>query len=551
MEGGRSMVPLVRSLTAAGIPIMAHIGLLPQSAALQGGLRMQGTTAKAAAELVRDAKELAEAGAVSIVVECVPLEVGAAVQAAVPDVPIIGIGAGGGVAGQVLVCDDLLGLHGSPPSFVKMYADLARTSSKAYREYTEEVRSGAFPAQAHYRNMKAEELGKFRDLMPDLWKNAMASLVVEEMKQPCWECKPTSVVAPSPSASGSFPTVPLAQRSNGSVPKQVTTTSHFLEFVAGRFSTMPKATLAQARTISHSPASGKAEAPPVQMLHTLADVRGWRKGMRKEGRTVALVPTMGNLHEGHLELIDEAKKRADDVLVSIFVNPAQFGAHEDLDKYPRTMERDIQLLQERGARAVFAPKPDEMYPTGSPGGTVVVPRFVQGRSEDACRPHFFTGVATVCLKLFNLCQPDVVIFGQKDAMQCIVITRMLEDLLLDETIKMLVAPTSRETDGLARSSRNMYLTAGMRSRAPAIYVALSSTTAAPGATAGEVRRAVTAQLEVAGFEVNYVSVADVSEMAEKADEEPVANSVVSVACLVREGDVQCRLIDNIVVPAAA
>merc|ERR1711862_340194 len=106
----------------------------------------------------------------------------------------------------------------------------------------------------------------------------------------------------------------------------------------------------------------------------------------------------------------------------------------------------------------FVPPAEELYPTGSPGGTRVVPSFVQGKSEDACRPHFFTGVATVCLKLFNICEPDVVVFGQKDAMQCVVISRMLSDLLLDTRISMVVAPTSREADGLARSSRNAYLT---------------------------------------------------------------------------------------------
>jgi len=266
--------------------------------------------------------------------------------------------------------------------------------------------------------------------------------------------------------------------------------------------------------------------------------------------SVALVPTMGNLHEGHLELVDEAKQRAEEVLVSIFVNPAQFAAHEDLDKYPRTMQRDLQLLQERGVRAVFAPDPAEMYPTGSPGGTLVVPSFVKGKSEDACRPHFFTGVATVCLKLFNLCQPDVVVFGQKDAMQCAVIARMLQDLLLDSRIAMIVAPTSRESDGLALSSRNSYLTPGMRRRAPAIFEALTAAIADTGkGTAGGVRREVTARLEAEGMEVSYVSVADPCEMEEKEDDVTIANSVVSIACLLREGDRQCRLIDNVVVPA--
>merc|ERR1719291_540545 len=170
-----------------------------------------------------------------------------------------------------------------------------------------------------------------------------------------------------------------------------------------------------------------AKSADVEVLRTREQMHAWR---RTVGR-VAMVPTMGNLHEGHLELIDEAKKHADQVLVSIFVNPAQFAAHEDLDRYPRTFERDLELLAARGAAACFVPTPKEMYPRGSPGGVVVVPKFVQGLSEDACRPDFFTGVATVCLKLFNICQPDVVVFGQKDAMQCVVIRRMSEDLDLE------------------------------------------------------------------------------------------------------------------------
>lgn len=304
--------------------------------------------------------------------------------------------------------------------------------------------------------------------------------------------------------------------------------------------------LSQMRSLSKvSGDGGPASGAAVQVLRTCEQMHAWRQSVKK----VAFVPTMGNLHEGHLELVDEARARGDEVLVSIFVNPAQFAAHEDLDTYPRTFQRDLELLQARGVAAIFAPTPAEMYPRGSPGGVVVVPTFVQGKSEDACRPHFFTGVATVCLKLFNICQPDVVVFGQKDAMQCVVIRRMLEDLGLDSRIEMVVAPTSREEDGLARSSRNSYLTPDMRRRAPAIYAALDSATRAPAATAGSVRRTVTGELEAAGMIVSYVSVADTTDMQEKQDGAPLEGSVVSVACLLREGDLECRLIDNVLVPA--
>lgn len=286
------------------------------------------------------------------------------------------------------------------------------------------------------------------------------------------------------------------------------------------------------------------------MLHTRDQLRTWRRAASKAGRQVALVPTMGNLHEGHLELVDEAKKHTDDVIVSIFVNPSQFAAHEDLDKYPRTLERDLELLRARGAAAVFIPTPADIYPEGSPGGTLVVPTFVAGKSEAACRPEHFTGVATVCLKLFNLCEPDVVVFGQKDAMQCSVINRMLKDFMLDDRISLIVAPTSREKDGLARSSRNSYLTSEMRQKAPAIHAALLEATKPANATPGSVRQTVHRALSDAGMEVSYVSVADLSYMNEKADDEALSNSIVSVACLLRDGDKECRLLDNVLISAS-
>lgn len=288
-------------------------------------------------------------------------------------------------------------------------------------------------------------------------------------------------------------------------------------------------------------------AADVEVLPACDAMRAWRRSPARTGR-VALVPTMGNLHEGHLELVDEARRQADEVLVSIFVNPSQFAPHEDLDRYPRTFQRDLELLRSRGAAAVFAPTPDDMYPGGSPGGVVVTPSFVEGKNEAACRPFHFSGVATVCLKLFNLCRPDVAIFGQKDAMQCVVISRMLEDLMLDSQVSLVIAPTSRESDGLARSSRNAYLTPGMRSRAPAIYAALTGATQAVGATPGSVRKTVREQLEAVGMEVNYISVADRRDMSEKADGEGLADSVVSVACLLEEDGKQCRLIDNVLIP---
>lgn len=287
--------------------------------------------------------------------------------------------------------------------------------------------------------------------------------------------------------------------------------------------------------------------PTLEQLVSIPELRAWRRAV-PSGSKVAFVPTMGNLHEGHLELVDEARQHAEEVLVSIFVNPAQFAAQEDLSTYPRTLQEDLEKLRARGATAVFTPQSEDIYPRGSPGGTVVVPTFVEGKSEAAFRPTHFTGVATVCLKLFNLCTPDAVIFGQKDAMQCVVISRMLEDLWLQD-IAMHVVPTSRESDGLARSSRNSYLTPGMRQKAPAIYSALCRASGAKGATPGSVRASIRKDLESEGMEVSYVSVADGLVMSEKADDAELANSVVSIACLLEEDGKNVRLIDNLIVPA--
>mmetsp|Transcript_8880 Transcript_8880/g.15280 ORF Transcript_8880/g.15280 Transcript_8880/m.15280 type:complete len:860 (-) Transcript_8880:78-2657(-) len=528
LEGGKHVAPLIRELTSAGIAVMGHVGLEPQSALLQGGLKMQGTTAATALKIIQDARELVAAGAVAVVIECVPTEVGRAVQAAVSEVPVIGIGAGNMVAGQVLVCDDLLGVHGTAPSFVKQYADVGKASMHAYSLYVEEVRNGSFPGPSHSRAMRPDERAKLTSLLTDL------GITEPTAAEPVPSSKLTQGVKAFPSWLGSASARP----------------AHVIELRNGKFvqagSLRAVSQLSIANGSSLSAKSGnEAQAPAPKILKTRKQLHSWRRSI--SGR-VALVPTMGNLHDGHLELVDEAKRLADVVLVSIFVNPAQFAAHEDLDRYPRTFERDLELLQARGVEAVFAPGPTEMYPSGSPGGTVVVPQFVKGKSEDACRPHFFTGVATVCLKLFNVCEPDVVIFGQKDAMQCAVIAHMLEDLMLDSRISLVVAPTSREADGLALSSRNSYLTPKMRKAAPAIFKALCSATQAPGATPASVRSDVRKWLEQESMEVQYISVADARHMDEKDDKDLLGNSVVSIACLLRDGGQVCRLIDNLIIP---
>lgn len=556
LEGGRQVASLVRSITRAGIAVMAHIGLEPQHALLQGGLKLQGTTADAALKLIGDAKDLVDAGAVAVVVECVPREVGQLIQAAIPNVPVIGIGAGGGVAGQVLVCDDLLGMHGTPPSFAKRYADLTQVSMAAYESFIEEVRSGHFPGPAHSRQMKPKELSALsRRLLEVGLVEPFSSLVSSspEEASSATACPATShQLHAVPAATSEAAAMAAAAIPNTPQPKAAAwargvrsvgireggSTQAPLRFVHTASATSARTTSARI------PVQPIEAQPGIHVLRTRAELNAWRQGVDR----VALVPTMGNLHEGHLELVDAAKQRAEDVVASIFVNPAQFAAHEDFGSYPRTLERDIELLRARGASAVFCPADSaELYPSGSPGGTVVVPNFVKGLSEAACRPHFFTGVATVCLKLFNICRADVVVFGQKDAMQCVVIENMLKDLMLDTSVSLVVVPTSREADGLARSSRNSYLTADMRARAPAIFRSLTDAATRLGATPGSVRSDVKATLTSQGFEVQYVSVADRGDMQEKEDDMPLAGSVISIACLIRDAEKQCRLIDCIVV----
>jgi pantoate--beta-alanine ligase len=393
--------------------------------------------------------------------------------------------------------------------------------------------------------MKPAELKQLQELLPDM---SMTEETVETMPA---EAQTTENVAPKDCDSAVATSTVSPYRWSAAFESHTGAPGMMLDHFASNpiWSKLPGRNMMGARALSQVP-FGAGWEQEVQVLNSREQLRTWRRAATNAGRQVALVPTMGNLHEGHLELVDEAKKHTDDVIVSIFVNPAQFAAHEDLDKYPRTMERDLELLRARGVAAVFAPTPADIYPDGSPGATLVVPTFVEGKSEAACRPEHFAGVATVCLKLFNLCEPNVVVFGQKDAMQCSVIDRMLKDLMLEDRISLIVAPTSREKDGLARSSRNSYLTPDMRQKAPAIYAALTEATKPPDATPGSIRTAVHAALSNEGMEVSYVSVAHSKDMSEKDDEEAISNSVVSVACLLRDGDQECRLLDNVVVTAS-
>lgn len=213
----------------------------------------------------------------------------------------------------------------------------------------------------------------------------------------------------------------------------------------------------------------------IRTIPTIAGLRELVAERRAAGQRVALVPTMGALHDGHFALVRRARELADLVVVSIFVNPLQFGAGEDLDRYPRTLESDVAALDGLGVDAVFAPSVDEMYPRGR-GGTTVQAGEIGGRYEGASRPGHFDGVLTVVAKLFNIAQPDVALFGQKDAQQVFLVTRMVAEL--DMPLRIEVVPTVREHDGLALSSRNRYLDETQRQAALVLAESLRAADAA-------------------------------------------------------------------------
>jgi pantoate--beta-alanine ligase len=239
------------------------------------------------------------------------------------------------------------------------------------------------------------------------------------------------------------------------------------------------------------------------ICRTIEEMRAQVRDWRQAGLRVGLVPTMGYLHEGHMSLVDLAAQRAERVVLSIYVNPTQFGPGEDLDKYPRDFARDEALCRQRGVQALFYPESRAMY---APSHSTWV--VVEGLTETLCgrsRPGHFRGVSTVVTKLFNIVQPDVAVFGRKDAQQVLVIQRLVRDL--DQPVEVVVAPIVREADGLAMSSRNTYLSADERRRAVCISQALQD--AADGYAGGELdacrlRAGVTARIQAGGGRVDYV-----------------------------------------------
>jgi pantoate--beta-alanine ligase len=276
-------------------------------------------------------------------------------------------------------------------------------------------------------------------------------------------------------------------------------------------------------------------------MHTATTIAALRERLapwRRAGGRIALVPTMGNLHAGHLHLVEAGRECADRVVVSVFVNPIQFGESEDYASYPRTLEEDARKLRGQNADLLFSPQPTEVYPEGSQ--TVVEVRELNRTLCGQFRPVHFDGVATVVCKLLNMAQPDVALFGEKDFQQLLVIRRMVADLNIP--VEIVGVPTVRAADGLALSSRNDYLSASERRLAPALYRSLCAAKEAIEAGSRDFRQIEQVQLAVlrqAGFSPDYFSVRRRNDLLPAADQD-VALVILAAAWLGR-----ARLIDNV------
>ena len=276
------------------------------------------------------------------------------------------------------------------------------------------------------------------------------------------------------------------------------------------------------------------------IIETLPLLRQHIRRMRLEGKRIALVPTMGNLHDGHMKLVDEAKARADVVVVTIFVNPMQFDRADDLVRYPRTLQEDCEKLNKRKVDLVFSPAPEEIYPAGTGEQTFVEVPGISGILEGASRPGHFRGVSTIVSKLFNLVQPDIACFGEKDYQQLALIRKMTADMGYD--IDIVGVPTVRAKDGLALSSRNGYLSPEQRKIAPGLHKVMQEMAARVQAGERDVEAIVaeaTQALDEKGFRTDELTVRDADTLGELSATSKRA--VILMAAWLG----QARLIDNI------
>ncbi|MDP5145640.1 pantoate--beta-alanine ligase [Shewanella sp. ULN5] len=271
----------------------------------------------------------------------------------------------------------------------------------------------------------------------------------------------------------------------------------------------------------------------------IADIRAQVNAWRTKGETIAFVPTMGNLHQGHITLVQQAREKADHVVVSIFVNPMQFGQNEDLDAYPRTLEQDSKALIAAGAELLFTPTPEIIYPKGLAQQTYVDVPEIGDELCGASRPGHFRGVATIVNKLFNIVQPDMALFGKKDFQQLLVIKTMVEDLSLP--IDIIGIDTIREPSGLAMSSRNGYLTAQEKINAAALKQALDNMAAnvRQGVDLDTATQIAQQSLLAAGFTPDYLELRNAHNLKPATDEDK--ELVIVAAAYIGKA----RLIDNL------
>ncbi|WP_066634358.1 pantoate--beta-alanine ligase [Desulfolucanica intricata] len=281
----------------------------------------------------------------------------------------------------------------------------------------------------------------------------------------------------------------------------------------------------------------------MEICKTIAQTRAYLHRARLNGLTVGLVPTMGYLHEGHLSLMRECKKKCDVVVVSIFVNPLQFGPTEDFAQYPRDLERDARLAETVGADLIFCPEPSEMYLSNH--STFVEVENLTDKMCGKSRPGHFRGVATVVTKLFNIVRPDYAFFGQKDAQQALVIQKMVEDLNMG--IEIITVPIVREGDGLAKSSRNVYLSPEERRAAPVLWRSLQAAKAAVKEGERDVMKIQNIVRDTISAEplaqIDYIEILSIPDLNELT----YLNTPVLLALAVRFG--KTRLIDNIILEA--
>ena len=277
------------------------------------------------------------------------------------------------------------------------------------------------------------------------------------------------------------------------------------------------------------------------MLRTVAELRLQVCAWKRDGLRVGFVPTMGNLHAGHFSLVALAKQHADRIVASVFVNPTQFGPNEDFARYPRTLDADADGLSKHGCDALFAPSVAEMYPDGADNAVQIRVPGITTILDGAHRPGHFDGVATVVARLFNMVQPDVAVFGQKDYQQLQVIRQMVRDLAFP--IAIVAAPTTRAEDGLALSSRNQYLSDAERKLAPKIHRTLLAMRDAvqAGESLDAIETNAAARLAAAGFAVDYAAIhrADLGV--------PITDQHASLVALIAARLGATRLIDNIVI----